>query len=415
MGRDKILGLSLAILVIGFAGAFCFRNEQIVQDGLKLAREKILDDAIAERPGPKPYAADPKAMSEKPSPPPAVTLKGIESIDSVAQTDAGENNSTTSATTTQTTATEKSAPSETSIDPFDDISDSKPKSVEKVAVDDPSLKSNVRPEEASPPPTADVMIRPKTLVPSRQTPAWQPIAAQRERRALASAAEDDPALKTAAIVHRVKQGDTLTKIAHQYLGDGGRYLEIYSANRDQLHTPDDRLRIGMVLRIPRTSKQYSKANGPIAGRKLLPYRSAVSSGATRTRSAPIRNVSRTRRTPPPTPPEAPATTATAPNGSSDLSTSPGDNKGADDDSMSTAPKDRFMPVRRSPFLPSSSRSNSPAGRSLSQQPPDDAPKENSQQETTPPEGSPDMSYRYFPKSGSVAITLERDRDEVQRR
>ncbi len=54
MGRDKVLGLSLAILLIGFAAAFCFRNDTIVESGLKLARAKILDEAIAHAPAPSP-------------------------------------------------------------------------------------------------------------------------------------------------------------------------------------------------------------------------------------------------------------------------------------------------------------------------------------------------------------------------
>ena len=80
MGRDKVLGLSLAILLIGFAAAFCFRNEQFVESGLKLARAKILDEAIAQRPGPKPYASEPKAERDK-STLPTVTLQGIESVE----------------------------------------------------------------------------------------------------------------------------------------------------------------------------------------------------------------------------------------------------------------------------------------------------------------------------------------------
>src|ERR1700736_3678581 len=80
MGRDKVLGLSLAILLIGFAGAFCFRNEEFVEKGFKLARAKILDEGIAQRPGPKPYIAESKsdpAQAGKPM----VTLGGIEAIE----------------------------------------------------------------------------------------------------------------------------------------------------------------------------------------------------------------------------------------------------------------------------------------------------------------------------------------------
>src|SRR5262249_10270845 len=73
---------SLAILVIGFAGAFCFRNEEFVENGLKLARSKILDEGIAQRPGPKPYVADGKP-DPAPVSKPTVTLGGIEAIEPV--------------------------------------------------------------------------------------------------------------------------------------------------------------------------------------------------------------------------------------------------------------------------------------------------------------------------------------------
>ncbi len=82
MGRDKVLGLSLAILLIGFGGAFCFRNEPFVENGLKLARAKILDEGIAKRLGPKPYVADSKHdASPTPESKPTVTLGGIESVE----------------------------------------------------------------------------------------------------------------------------------------------------------------------------------------------------------------------------------------------------------------------------------------------------------------------------------------------
>ena len=82
MGRDKVLGLSLAILLIGFGGAFCFRNEPFVENGLKLARAKILDEGIARRPGPKPYVAESKRdSSPAPANKPTVTLGGIEAFE----------------------------------------------------------------------------------------------------------------------------------------------------------------------------------------------------------------------------------------------------------------------------------------------------------------------------------------------
>ncbi len=51
------------------------------------------------------------------------------------------------------------------------------------------------------------------------------------------------------LVHRISDGDTLSKIAQRYLGGGDRYLEIFELNRDVLASPN-LLPIGAVLKIP---------------------------------------------------------------------------------------------------------------------------------------------------------------------
>lgn len=50
-------------------------------------------------------------------------------------------------------------------------------------------------------------------------------------------------------IHVIVDGDTLTALAAQYLGNADRYLEIYEANRSQLPSPAV-LPIGAELRIP---------------------------------------------------------------------------------------------------------------------------------------------------------------------
>jgi nucleoid-associated protein YgaU len=49
--------------------------------------------------------------------------------------------------------------------------------------------------------------------------------------------------------YTVKQGDTLSKIAKEYLGDASRYEEIFEANRPLLKDPDE-IYPGQNLRIP---------------------------------------------------------------------------------------------------------------------------------------------------------------------
>jgi nucleoid-associated protein YgaU len=50
-------------------------------------------------------------------------------------------------------------------------------------------------------------------------------------------------------VHTVVSGDTLSKLAKQYLGAPNRYMEIFEANKDVLTNPD-MIKIGQKLTIP---------------------------------------------------------------------------------------------------------------------------------------------------------------------
>ncbi len=60
---------------------------------------------------------------------------------------------------------------------------------------------------------------------------------------------DTTQLSRAERIHVIVDGDTLTALAAQYLGNADRYLEIYEANRSQLPSPGE-LPIGAELRIP---------------------------------------------------------------------------------------------------------------------------------------------------------------------
>ena len=49
--------------------------------------------------------------------------------------------------------------------------------------------------------------------------------------------------------HEVKKGDTLSKIAERYYGDGSLYMKIFEANRNILRDPN-LIKVGQKLRIP---------------------------------------------------------------------------------------------------------------------------------------------------------------------
>jgi LysM repeat protein len=50
-------------------------------------------------------------------------------------------------------------------------------------------------------------------------------------------------------MHTVVSGDTLSKLAKQYLGQPGSYMKIFEANKDQLKDPNV-IKVGQKLRIP---------------------------------------------------------------------------------------------------------------------------------------------------------------------
>ena len=50
-------------------------------------------------------------------------------------------------------------------------------------------------------------------------------------------------------IHKVVSGDTLGKISKEYLGEAGKYMEIFNVNKDQLKNPD-MIKVGQELKIP---------------------------------------------------------------------------------------------------------------------------------------------------------------------
>jgi hypothetical protein len=84
------------------------------------------------------------------------------------------------------------------------------------------------------------------LEPIDAGPDGKPLDDERDRE---TAATGEVADSSTAIVHRIADGDTLSRLAQRYLGRSDRYLEIYDANRDVLSNPD-LLPIGVMLKIP---------------------------------------------------------------------------------------------------------------------------------------------------------------------
>jgi hypothetical protein len=51
-------------------------------------------------------------------------------------------------------------------------------------------------------------------------------------------------------VYEVKPGDTLSKLAKEFLGSANAYMQIFNLNKGELSDPD-KIKVGQKLRIPR--------------------------------------------------------------------------------------------------------------------------------------------------------------------
>jgi nucleoid-associated protein YgaU len=357
MGRDKVLGLSLAILLIGFGAAFCFRNEPFVENGIKLARAKLLDEGIAQRPGPKPYITEGKSEAA-PAPKPAVTLGTIEAIESREpqrtsdqSTSERFNHDGSSVTLSEPISTEEtSSPtakpnsSAAAIEEF--VSAKKDRSAEQPErsalgkgsdATASSTLTNEKPLELTIRPASPAFDTPDSLLEDAAT--WRhpadcrdgcPAMTSRDPNPPESSRIIDAPAKASSTTYSVRRGDTLTKIAQHFLGDSNRYREIFEANRDRLESPNARLRVGMNLRIPE-QRQRSRRTPNSTTNQSRATRSN-DPGSVRPRQVPARPVSRTRELATPQP------KASSPAAASSL-----------DESQDSNDKPRFIPATKGPF------------------------------------------------------------------
>ena len=190
MNRDLRIGLSLSLLTLGVAGAFCFR----------------IDPAAVDPTAADPVAVDPAAVD--PAVAEAADEKAIEDDSSLA-------------------ANPAPVPVEPPPEPVRLTPPAPVVAAAPVPLPVPAV---------GPPPGAD---------PPPPSAALAEFGAKEEPEAH----ETSPSDRSGPRTYTVSPGDTLSGIAERELGSHRRYHTIFEANRDTLESPDA-LRVGMTLRIP---------------------------------------------------------------------------------------------------------------------------------------------------------------------
>lgn len=236
--QDQKIGLSLAVLLIGFAGAFCFRHEGVIQQPpLALDGAEQLDQRIEHLPvraytelegvrvpgdrDRQPLAPDgpvPEVIA-----PPLAYSAADDRAEDIVPIFAGPPEPV------------RVAKSYRHIRPTLNI--------EVEAPLPPHRREAPRPDpQRSPAPTQQTDGHPSLEHSRTGASSISPSSApdvETQRR------DEGAAMPT----YVVRPGDTLSGLAQRFLGSTRRYRELYEANRDVLSDPD-RLRQGMVLRIP---------------------------------------------------------------------------------------------------------------------------------------------------------------------
>lgn len=196
MHRDTKIGLALAILLIGFAGALCFpRHSAVDVSALELEGADELDAAI-------------ELLPVR-----AYTERGTKSLLDVV---------------------ELTAPAASGPAPF--------------SPGDLQFQPGRTPEQVAIVPNPIPSTNPDTL-PTNDRPDGPHGRSVSTPKSTASPADVQ--------FHVVQPGETLSAIASRYLGSAAKFPEIFEANRDVLDSPDD-LKLSMKLRIPRRSDERAQ-------------------------------------------------------------------------------------------------------------------------------------------------------------
>lgn len=224
--RDQKIGLSLAVLIVGFTAAFCFRNEPL-RDAQPLALDQTaaLDARIEQLP-----------------------IRAYTQREGVGGIPAESNLLDPASDVIDSSLVERPAvPMEIGTAPAGDMIElfaGPPEPLQSSDAGKKPLRSDARlavERRSDEPPFSLLATAPSQVEPTEEAPN-EPTG---ESPKVILPGTDTAVMRS----YIVKSGDTLTGVSYQMYGTPRRYLDIYRANHDVLRDPND-LPVGTTLRIP---------------------------------------------------------------------------------------------------------------------------------------------------------------------
>lgn len=250
MHQDKKVGLALALLVIGFVGAFCLRQEKNTTVEIpELNDPHYLDEQIADKDR-TPYLGASSTDLPETQLGSEQTLTGFaDSPQPIKGTDVAV--PTISHTKPGGQSKASNADRWGEMPDFLKEIELPENTEEEVTIENQFSSSDLSDEAFEPnqPETANPPAGPSRGNTEIRKPAhnnaWEVNPAQSKTEPVNPGQRRQVQYR----IHTVRSGETLSEISIRYLGTSRKYREIFNINRDQLRSPND-IREGMKLRIP---------------------------------------------------------------------------------------------------------------------------------------------------------------------
>lgn len=251
MHQDKKVGLALALLVLGFVGAFCLRQDQDTTVQIpELNDPHYLDEQIADKDR-TPYFDNQSKDNQN-------TLLGSEQA--LTGIDANQRSSSDSHVSTPTishTTSKKISNAERWAE--------MPEFLKEIELPEEQFSNTNLKDSVFEPNLQQGMMRPTSQgstpnpihsgsenIKPQHNNAWE-VNPSQQKPETRRREPNRPSVR----IHTVKSGETLSEISIRYLGSSKKYREIFNLNRDRLRSPND-IREGMKLRIPVYGPSKSK-------------------------------------------------------------------------------------------------------------------------------------------------------------